>query len=227
MTRQQSKARRAKAAKTEAKIDEKPTPVSGQNPVSRLKALGGGKSDQWNSRISERLFLAMPDINPENAQEAGRASLSGLLDINSTDPIEGMLSTQIIAAHEASMHLRRLAWHPEQSFEVVTRFLELAEKAARTVGILTERLDQHRGRGQQQITVKYVNVNADQALVAGSITMSESQKSCPARPAGNLLTTGKQKAMEILDGDPVREGAITKDEHRPHAKRSRGPSVRG
>jgi hypothetical protein len=54
----------------------------------------------------------------------------------------------VIAAHEASMHLRQLAWHPEQSFEALAKFIELAEKAARTVGILTERLDQHRGRGQ-------------------------------------------------------------------------------
>jgi hypothetical protein len=36
--------------------------------------------------------------------------------------------------------------------------------------ILTERLDQHRGRGQQQITVKHVTVNADQAMVAETIT---------------------------------------------------------
>ena len=68
------------------------------------------------------------------------------------------------------MYLRQLAWLPEQSFEALAKLLELAEKAARTVGILTERLDQHRGRGQQQITVKHVTVNADQALVADNIT---------------------------------------------------------
>jgi hypothetical protein len=32
--------------------------------------------------------------------------------------------------------------------------LFLADKAARTMSMLIERLDQHRGRGQQQITVK-------------------------------------------------------------------------
>jgi hypothetical protein len=35
--------------------------------------------------------------------------------------------------------------------------------------MLTERLDHHRGRGQQQITVKHVTVNADQALVAEQV----------------------------------------------------------
>ena len=37
----------------------------------------------------------------------------------------------------------------------------------------TERLDHHRGRGQQQITVKHVttnNVTADQAIIADNVT---------------------------------------------------------
>ena len=138
----------------------------------------------------------------------GRTSLSaGLRGIKPTDPIEGMLASQIIAAHEAAMHLRQLAWHPDQSFVVQTRYLELAEKAARTMAMLTERLDQHRGRGQQQITVKHVTVNADQAVVADSInTGGPSGSSAPARSPGNLLTTGKQKPMETLNGDLVEVG---------------------
>ena len=73
----------------------------------------------------------MPGVNPDGAEDAGRAALSGPLDIKATDAIEGMLSAQIIAAHEAAMHLRQLAWHPKQSFEVVAKIFELAEKAAR------------------------------------------------------------------------------------------------
>jgi hypothetical protein len=102
--------------------------------------------------------------------------------------------------------LRRLAWLPDQSFEAMVKLIELSEKSARTVGLLTERLDQHRGRGQQQITVKHVTVNADQALVADTINTGKQSQNSPARPAGKLLTTGKQKAMEILEGDLVREG---------------------
>ena len=208
MAANRGKARRSKAAKPKVEADKKSTPVEGQNPVSRLKALGGGDYDQWNSRIAHRLFAALPGVNSDNGAEVGRATASGMLDINSTDPIEGMLSAQIIAAHEASMHLRQLAWHPEQSFEALAKFLELAEKAARTVGILTERLDQHRGRGQQQITVKHVTVNADQALVADTITTGKSSPSSSARAPGSLLTAGKQKAMEILttESDLVQVG---------------------
>jgi hypothetical protein len=98
MATKRSKVSNAKVGKPETAADKKSTPVEGQNPVSRLKALGGGDYDQWNSRIGHRLFAAMPGIKLENAEEAGRAAPSGLLDINSTDPIEGMLAAQVIAA---------------------------------------------------------------------------------------------------------------------------------
>jgi hypothetical protein len=41
---------------------------------------------------------------------------------------------------------------------------------------LIERLDQHRGRGQQQITVKHVNVNADQAVVTETVATQRGVK---------------------------------------------------
>ena len=196
-------------------------PVAQVEPVPKLrhKAFGGGDNDSWNCGVANRMAGALPAFHSPDFAEAARACLQGLRGVKPNDPIEGMLASQIIAAHEAAMHLRKLAWHPDQSFVVQTRYLELAEKAARTMAMLTERLDQHRSRGQQQITVKHVNVNADQALVAGSITTSESQKSSPTRPAGKLLTTGGQRAMEVLEGNVVGMGVRRKYDHRPHAKR--------
>jgi hypothetical protein len=47
--------------------------------------------------------------------------------------------------------------------------MALADMASRTVALLSERLDQHRNRGQQQIVVKHVTVNADQAVVADQV----------------------------------------------------------
>jgi hypothetical protein len=52
---------------------------------------------------------------------------------------------------------------------VQTTYLGLAEKAARTMATLIERLDQHRSRGQQQIIVKHITVNADQAVVTETV----------------------------------------------------------
>ena len=97
-----------------------------------------------------------------------------MIDINPVDPIEAILVGQVIAANEAALSMYRKAWaQPPEFFAARTKYLQLADKAARTVVLLTERLDHHRGRGQQQITVKHVttnNVTADQAIIADSVT---------------------------------------------------------
>jgi hypothetical protein len=50
-----------------------------------------------------------------------------------------MLSAQMIAANAAALDLYRRAWIPEQSFEVSTRYLALADKAARTLALSSSR----------------------------------------------------------------------------------------
>jgi hypothetical protein len=63
---------------------------------------------------------------------------------------------------------------------------------------LTERLDQHRGRGQQQITVKHVTVNADQAVVTDQIVTDKGKETI----ATKSLTAGTDKAMGMLEPKP-------------------------
>ena len=90
------------------------------------------------------------------------------------DPIEGILIGQMIVANEATLSMYRRAWQqPSEYFEARTKYLALADKATRTVAVLTERLDQHRGRGQQQIVVKHVTVNADQAVVTDQVVIGK------------------------------------------------------
>jgi hypothetical protein len=122
-----------------------------------------------------------------------------------------------MAANEAALALYRKGWQnvnvPEY-FEGGTKFLQLADKAARTVVLLTERLDHHRGRGQQQITVKHVttnNVTADQAIIADSVTTGGGARDV-ASPA--LLAANSEAPMPILSEtrqpDPVGVGGGTK-----------------
>lgn len=88
------------------------------------------------------------------------------MDLKPQDPIEGMLASQIVVAHEAALDMYRRAWsQPPEYFDARCRYLQMADKAQRTLALLTERLDRHRGAGQQSITVKHVTVNADNAIV--------------------------------------------------------------
>ena len=90
----------------------------------------------------------------------------------------------------------RHAWQqPPEYFDARTKYLALADKATRTVALLTERLDQHRGRGQQQITVKHVTVNADQAVVADQIIGGKQEPVSAAK----LLTAISDTPMEIME----------------------------
>ena len=94
-----------------------------------------------------------------------------------------------------------------ERFPVPIEHLQLADKAARTVVLLTERLDHHRGRGQQQITVKHVttnNVTADQAIITDSVNTGGASPS--------LLAASSAVPMTILNElpDPVGVGGVEK-----------------
>jgi hypothetical protein len=165
------------AAQSNFMTANKPTKKAGRDdePVvietqpGHHKDIGGGESEKWNLRQMRLMLSALPGVNAgdkKNAGEVGSAVVSGLMDLKPTDPVEGMLITQIVVAHEAALDMYRRAWsQPPEYFEARCRYLQLADKAQRTVALLTERLDRHRGAGQQQITVKHVTVNADNAIV--------------------------------------------------------------
>jgi hypothetical protein len=123
------------------------------------------------------------------------------------DPIEGMLMSQLVVANEAALSMYQRAWAcpPADYFEAHTKYLQLADKASRTVAMLTERLDQHRGRGQQQIVVKHVTVNTDQAVVTDTVVTGKPPGNTAPSPA--CLTDAGEKPMPALDEtgkvDPV------------------------
>ena len=140
------------------------------NPQPLLKEIGGSQDDRWNNALANGLANALPGAHrPEGCSERSNAAVAGLANIKPADPIEGMIIGQMIAAHEAAFSLYARAWNPNQSFEVRSKYLMLADKAARTIAVLSEALDRHRGRGQQTMVVKHVTVNADQALVADQV----------------------------------------------------------
>jgi len=170
-------------------------------PKAELKRLGGSQSDKWNLRLVNLVTNALPtQSDKEAALVATSAICQGTADIAPNDPIEGILIAQLMAANEASLSMYRRGWsQPPEYFEARTKYLQLADKAARTVIMLTERLDHHRGRGQQQITVKHVttnNVTADQAIIADSVTTGGGASNVASSA---LLATNSQAPMPVLD----------------------------
>jgi hypothetical protein len=111
-------------------------------PKGEWKALGGGDRDQWNERLSTLVTRALPlnQYNTELVSKVGSAVAAGVVDMKPADPIEGVLISQLVVANEAALELYRRAWacDPADYFEAHTRYLQLADKASRTVAMLTE-----------------------------------------------------------------------------------------
>jgi hypothetical protein len=171
------------------------------NPKGELKRIGGSLADEWNLRLLNLVGGSLPidHSDRETSKEAIKAVIQATADIAPADPIEGILIAQLMAANEASLAMYRKGWsQPPEYFQARTKYLQLADKAARTVMMLTERLDHHRGRGQQQITVKHVttnNVTADQAIIADSVTTGGGARNV-ASPV--LLAASSEMPMPIL-----------------------------
>jgi hypothetical protein len=173
-----------------------------QESKGTLKKLGGSNSDKWNLRLINLVGSSLPidHSDRETSKEAIQAVCRAAVDIAPDDPIEGILIAQLMAANEASLAMYRKGWaQPPEYFQARTKYLQLADKAARTVVLLTERLDHHRGRGQQQITVTHVttnNVTADRAIIAESVTTGGNGRN-GASPA--LLAASYEAPMPVID----------------------------
>jgi hypothetical protein len=169
--------------KTKPNEDQKGLTVAlDPKPRGKLKLLGGSQADVWNLRLVNLVTGALPidRSDSESTKAATTAVCHAIADIAPADPIEGILIAQLMAANEAALSMYRKGWsQPPEYFQARTKYLQLADKAARTVLMLTERLDHHRGRGQQQIVVKHVTVNADQAMVAETITTAPALQASP------------------------------------------------
>ena len=176
------------------------------NPKGNHKALGGAEHDDWNDWLALSTSLALPvNQNDEaGATKAAVAVYSGMIDMKPADPIEGILISQLMAANQASLSMYRRAWAlSSEYFEARTKYLALADKAARTVVMLTERLDHHRNRGQQKILVQHTTtVNADQALITDRVVTGKNHE---VAPSAKLITAVTDKPMEIIEAEKPKE----------------------
>ena len=177
--------------------------LDANQPESKFKPLGGGQMDEWNERLNSLTVNALPIAYSKDKEGVTKACLAvsyGAMDIAPTDPIEGILIAQLMVANEAALAMYQKGWsQPAEYFAARTKYLQLADKATRTVMMLTARLDHHRGRGQQQITVKHVttnNVTADKAIIADGVVTGGAAGNT-ASPA--LLTRNSETPMPIND----------------------------
>jgi hypothetical protein len=178
-------------------------------PKGNLKSLGGADHDDWNDWLASIITEALPvDQRDENAvTKAATAVISGMIDLKPADPVEGILISQLMAANQASFSMYRRAWaQPPEYFEAQMKYLAQADKATRTAMLLTERLDNHRNQGKQQIIVQHTTtVNANQAVVSDSFMTG---KRSEAASAAKLLAAATEKPMDVLETERQNETVL-------------------
>jgi hypothetical protein len=103
-----------------------------------------------------------------DATERYNAAIAALHDIAPKGALEGMLATQLIATHMATMdcyrHLNKTNGRNTHAYH-----LNQVNKLSRTCVALLEALNRHRGKGQQKVTVEHVHVHHGGQAIVGHV----------------------------------------------------------
>ena len=160
-----------------------------------LKHLGGSRSDDWNNILANQAIntLWLKHSDEETRDQQYDATLFALIGIGPRDELEGMISAQLLAAHNAATECYRRAMLAEQTFEARRENLSQANKLSRTYAALLDALNRHRGKGQQKVTVEHVHVHSGGQAIVGPVA--------PGR-RGIKNTEGELDAMRGIAYEP-------------------------
>ena len=138
----------------------------------RLKVVGGSMSDDWNNNVANQTAQTLwffENSDPDEIRRERHAAVDALIGIKPGDELEGMIASQLIAAHNASMECYRRAMIRDQTFEGRRENLNQANKLSRTYATLLDTLNRHRGKGQQKVTVEHVHVHEGGQAIVGNV----------------------------------------------------------
>src|SRR6476619_393182 len=137
-----------------------------------FRQLGGSDSDHFNQMLATQTLATLWVANSDDEQRNRQflAATATMIGAKPADELEGMLISQMIACHAASLECYRRAMLAEQSFEGRQSNLSAANKLSRTYTMLLDALSKHRGKGQQVVRVEHVTVQAGGQAIVGNVT---------------------------------------------------------
>src|SRR3954451_15899987 len=178
-----------------------------RDPKPEFKPLGGSDFDDFNRTLANQtlatLWVANSDEEQRNRQYL--AATAALIGARPQDELEGMLVSQMIAIHNASMEAFRRAMHSEQSFEVRQAQLGAAGKLSRTYATLLEALDRHCGQGRQVIRIERVNVEAGAQAIVGVAQGGGAHNKSEDRPHAQAAALAHAPEPALRSPDPQRQ----------------------
>lgn len=193
--------------KPKANLPAEPT-VSDPEPDHRdaLKPITGSRNGDWNRHLLDRTRDVIKHKHPkqgEDPKEDVRAemglTMAALEAFKPTDAVEGMIASQAVALHEASLHCFRLAMIPQQPFEIAAKCRKDGANLARAMVDMTEALERRRGKGPQVIRVEKMLIADGGQAVVGNVTTPAAP---PVAAAPRALEQGAAP-MSMVDPVPV------------------------
>lgn len=173
MTKTPAKTRNDKSA--EKKAESFRLPVNKLYPVNLFvkvddQIVEGRKLNE----IAELLWLpGSLDEKEKNARIVRAVELYESL--KPADGAESMLAAQMVGTHTAALECLRRAAVDGQTFVGRDMALKHAQKLMALYAKQLETLNRHRGKGQQKVTVEYVNVAAGGQAIVGNVNTGDRQ----------------------------------------------------
>ena len=86
----------------------KPTTVVANDPddmKGSLKSIGGSQSDHWNNTLANQTIQTLwtEHADKQTLDRQYNATVAALVGIEPKDELEGMIASQLLAAHNAAM----------------------------------------------------------------------------------------------------------------------------
>ena len=192
-------------AKSGAASDIRKLPINELYPVDELLPTTNARIEARKiEEIASLLWLPKSLSEDETNTRVNRA-IDLYESLKPADGAETMLAVQMVGTHSAALECLRRAALEGLTFVGRDQNLKHATKLMGLYAKQLETLNKHRGKGQQKVTVEYVNVEAGGQAVVGNV---ETQ----SRAGG---TAGRSTALDApgdlpIDVTPLREPSNSK-----------------
>ena len=167
--------------------------------------LATGASDpKLQMRLIQQVIgtLWLPQqLSEKKKRDRVGAALAMLVGIRPQDEIEGLLAVQMTATHDAAVECLRRAALEGQPFEGRDQNLKHATKLLAVFAQQVTALNKHRGKGQQKVTVEYVNVHPGGQAIVGNVERGQAGVRANSRPQPqSALTHNPGETIDLVPG---------------------------
>lgn len=133
-----------------------------------LAASFGASMSEYSEALIAQMTRVAAAFGDAEARETYHLMQTLLVAVEPRDELEAMLAAQMATIHSSTMRMARSLVRAE-TLDQQNSAERALNKLARTFAAQMEALNRHRGKGQQEVTVKHVNVHDGGQAIVGVV----------------------------------------------------------